>query len=247
MTPVSSEDEAADGDGGDNAGEVGYQAGRDGVAGAADGDGAEVDGEHVEGGFGAAHDGASHAGEEAVRAVGGDEFGKDAETPATAQRAHESHGQEFGGEADNLENRIERAADQVDATGAAEHADGHKDGDEERYDAQGDLHTFLRALDKLFVDRNPAEDGIEGKKREQEWNGEEGNGGDVGREPTTVAVVALPSGAPEEEKEKDAEGGEDETRPEGEGDWGCGGDRFGGRGYFGLFAASSVGLTGGSW
>ena len=198
---LSSEDETADGDGGDDAGEVGDEAGGDGVAGAADGHRTEVDGENVERRFRAAHDGAGHAGEQAVRSVGGDEFGEDAHAAAAAQRAHEGHGEEFGGEADHLENGIERAADEIDAAGAAEHANGHKDGDEKGNDAEGDLDAFLGAFDEFFVNRHPAEGGVEGKKRKEERDGEEGNGGDIRCKPAAVSVIAFARGAPEK-KEK---------------------------------------------
>ena len=182
------------------------------MARAADGDRSEIDGEDVEGCFRAAHDRAGHARENAVGSVRGDQFGENAEASAAAERTHQGHGQKFRRETDDFEERIERAAEHVDSACTAEHADGHKNGDEEGNDAQGHLESFLRALDEFLVDRNAAQRGIEREEREEKRDGEDGESFDVGCEPSAIAIVARAGRFPDKVDKEHAENSEEKAR-----------------------------------
>ncbi len=172
------EDGVADDDGDDDAGEVRSEAGEDGVAGAADPDGAEVNGEDVEGGLRAAHDGAGGAGDEAIGAACFDEVCEEAECAAAAEGADEDDGEEVDWEADAIEQWAKRAGNQIDAAGGAEHADGDEYGDEVWDDADGDVEAIAGALDELLIYLDATGEGVDWENGEEEWNGEDGDGGD---------------------------------------------------------------------
>ena len=182
------------------------------MARAADGDRSEIDGQNVEGCFRAAHDCSGHAREDAVGSVRGNQLGENTQASATAERTHQGHGQEFRGEADEFEHRIERAAEHVDPACSAEHADGHEDGDKERDDAQGNLETFLRAFDKFLVHGDASQRRIERKEREKERNGEDRQCLHVGCKPSAISVVSSAGRLPDEVEKEDAKDGEEQTR-----------------------------------
>ena len=182
------------------------------MARAADGDRSEIDGQNVESCFRAAHDCSGHAREDAVGSVRGNQLGENTQASATAERTHQGHGQEFRREADDFEERIERPAEHVDSARAAEHTDGHKNGDEEGNDAQGHLESFLRALDEFLVDRNAAQRGVEREEREEKRDGEDGESFDVGCEPSAVAIVARARRFPDKVEKEHAENGEEKAR-----------------------------------
>ena len=191
------------------------------MAGFFDADGAEINGENVEGGFGAAIDGAGGAGDEAVRAEIFDEFGEDAECAATAEGPHKDEREEVGRKTDREHDGLERAAEEVNATGGAEHSNGDEDRDEIRDDANGDVEAFFCAFNKFFIDADAAQGGVERKNREDEGDGDEGDGVDDADEDGLMSGFGGERKAEERRKgeaekdkeEEEEERGEDESAP----------------------------------
>src|SRR5438270_8104854 len=59
---------------------------------------------------------------------------------------------------------------QIDSARASKHSNGNQDRDQKRNDAQDNIKTFLRALDELLINFDPARCGIDRKEAKQERN-----------------------------------------------------------------------------
>ena len=147
------------------------------MSGASNGDAAEVNGEDIESGFGASVDGSCEATDEAIGIVQAlNDFDEEAIGGAAAEGAHEDHGEEIGGEAEGGEDGGKRRGEEADDAGFLEHADGDEHGDEVGDGALGGMPSFFGAFDKLLINFDPSEGGVERKEREEKGDGEEGEG-----------------------------------------------------------------------
>ncbi len=149
-----SEEQVADEDGGDDAGEVGQQAAGHGMARLADADRAEVDGKDVEGGVGGSLEDAAQATNEGVGTVGLHGIHHHAACAAAAERFHNGRGQcayPVGGDAQLGEAPSHAADEPVHGSRSAEHTDAHEDGDEVGNNPDGSCKTLLRAFNESVV------------------------------------------------------------------------------------------------
>src|SRR5450830_2190037 len=149
------EKDVGDKDGGDDAGQVGYQSGRDGITRLADAHRAEVQGHDIEGGVGRALEHASEAADEGVDTVsihGVDHHGFRA---GTAERLH--HGGRQGGhevriDAQVGEDPVQAFHHKVENARVADHADGHQHADQVGNHGNRSLDAAFRAFNKCIVD-----------------------------------------------------------------------------------------------
>src|SRR5580765_2427719 len=72
------------------------------------------------------------------------------------------------------EDRRQPFRQQIDSARAFKHSNGNQDRDQERNDAQDNIKTFLRALDELLINFDPARCSIDRKEAKQERNRQKG-------------------------------------------------------------------------
>ena len=68
------------------------------------------------------------------------------------------------------EDRCQPFRQQIDSARAFKHSNGNQDRDQKRNDAQDNVKTFLRALDELLINFDPARCGIDREEAKQERN-----------------------------------------------------------------------------
>src|SRR5471032_2375537 len=149
------EKDVGDKDGGDDAGQVGDQSGRDGITRLADAHRAEVQGHDIEGGGGRALAHASQAANERVDAVGIHGVDHHGFRAGTAERLH--HGGRQGGhevriDAQVGEDPVQAFHHKVENARVADHADGHQHADQIGNHGNRSLDAAFRAFDESVID-----------------------------------------------------------------------------------------------
>ena len=151
----SLEEAVCNDDGGNDANDIGEEAGSDGMAGVADAHGTEVDSQDVEGGVSGSLEETGETTGERVGAIGLHGIDHHATGTAAAEGFHEGRGQGIhptGCDAE-LPHAPAKAGDEgLHGSGGAEDANGHEDGHEVGNDAYGGLKASLGSLDNGFVD-----------------------------------------------------------------------------------------------
>src|SRR5437016_1033729 len=99
-----------------------------------------------------------------------DQLREYSECAAAAQGTHEDEGQQVRWETNSEHGRLERLAEQIDPARGAEHADGHKNRDQVRDDANSHIETFLGALDEFLVNLDSPQRRVKRETGEQQRN-----------------------------------------------------------------------------
>src|SRR5438270_13849765 len=88
-----------------------------------DADRSEIDRRDVEGRLSAAINGRRHQADDVLRAEPMNDVGEQRERRAAAERTHQGQWEKIGRELERRQNRREQTRQQIDSTGAFEHAD----------------------------------------------------------------------------------------------------------------------------
>jgi len=158
------------------------------MAASADRHRAEINGQDIKGGFRSSEDGSGKLGGIAIRPAAFHNLCKKSGGGASAHRTHQDKWQNLSRQSDEIKHGREQAAQKVDATGSAEDSDGDENGHEVGKDAERDLNPLLGSLDKLVIDGDAPQGGVERKKSDQEGNGYQREGLDKGEWESTVVM-----------------------------------------------------------
>lgn len=155
---TSSEEEVGDGDGSQDACQVGHQSARHGMACVLDAHRTEVDGEDIERRVGRALEDARQSTHERVGSVLRHRVDHHAACTAAREGLHQGGRQsshEVAVAATGPDAPCDAVDEHVHGTRGPEHPDGHEDGHQIGDDAHRRLESFLGSLDKGVVDVHP--------------------------------------------------------------------------------------------